>query len=192
MIPDGSASRHEIPTVELDRDLAGRRHEPPKRQETREGERFEEKPGESETLAESGYERSPRSGQPGDADRERGAAGQQERGRAAAEPAPARPEQAAEPRDRMEAVRRIAESQIDRQGQQQSERLRDVGAQSRGNDSLASLATAATSTARATASASRSYLSPAGVPHRGSTAIPFRSARNSSSARRNESFAKSP
>ena len=75
---------------------------------------------------------------------------------AATEPAAARRQQPSEPRDRMKAVGRIAERQIDRESQQQDERRGDGRAQDLGNESPASLATAATSTARATASARRS------------------------------------
>jgi hypothetical protein len=65
-------------------------------------------------------------------------------------------QQTAEPRDGVVAVREIAESQIDREGEQQNERPGELGTQDLGNESPASLATAATSIARATASARRS------------------------------------
>src|SRR5262245_623733 len=101
-------------------------------------------------------QRAAATGEHGDDQRERGAAREQQGRRAPAETAAARLEQPAEPRDEVIAVGRIAERQIDREGQQQDERRRDFGDQGLGNESPASFATAATSTARATASARRS------------------------------------
>jgi hypothetical protein len=56
----------------------------------------------------------------------------------------------------MVAVRGIAERHVEREGEQENERLRDLGAQGLGNETPTSPAIASTSTARATASARRS------------------------------------
>jgi hypothetical protein len=192
VISDRPAGRREIPPPELDRDFASGADEAADRQEARERERLEQKSGESEMAGERGHDHADDTREGGDAEGERRTAGQEPHGRAVAEPPPAGREQPAEPCDGMVAVRGIAESQVDGEGQQQNERLRDLGAQDLGNESLASLATAPMSTARATASARCSYRSPAGVPHRGSEAMPFRSAKDTRNARRRRSFAKRP
>ena len=192
VIPDGSPGRHEIPAAQLNRDFASGAGQATEREQAREREGFDEEPGLPEMVGERGHDRADHARKAGDGEGERRTAGQKQRGRAVAEPSLAGSEQPAEPRDGMVAVRGIAERQIDRKSQQQNERLRDLGAQDRGNESPTSLATAPMSTVPATASARCSYLSPAGVPHRGSQAMPFRSANDSRNARRSESFAKSP
>jgi hypothetical protein len=156
VVSDRAAGAREIAAAELARHLASRRHETPEREQARERDRLEKEPGEPETIGERRHQRTSDAGECGDADRERGAAGEQARRRATTEASTACPEQPAEPRDGVKAVGRIAERQIDRQGQQQDERRGDDGAQDLGNEIPASFASAGTSIARATASARRS------------------------------------
>src|SRR5262249_39995494 len=115
---------------------------------------FERESGVSQTSGELGHTGAGPTREAGDPEGEHGARDQEPHGRAAAEPALAGREQPPEPRDWMVAVRRIAESEVDRERDQQNDGPRDLGAQRLGNESPASLATASMSTARATASAS--------------------------------------
>ena len=192
MISDHSASGHEIAAAELPGHFTRGVGESAKREQAREREGLDKQPGESEATGEHCHGHGRRTRETGDAESERGAAREERHRRAVAQTGPACREEPAEPRDGMVAVGWIAESQIDRESQEQNERPRDFGAQDLGNESPTSLARAPRSTARATASARCSYRSPAGVPHRGSAAIPFRAASDLKNARRSESFAKRP
>jgi hypothetical protein len=156
VVADRPARGLELALSDQGGDLARGADEPTEREQAAQREGFEHEPGGAEPRGEPRHQCSGHTGEAGDRDGERRATDQEPGRRAAAQPAATGRQQPADPGDGMEAVGRISEREVDRQRQGQRERPREGKAQDFGNGSPTSLAMAGTSSARATASASRS------------------------------------